>query len=80
MRARLKHAQRHDNAIREVLLRAWDPIGISDDPDAQDEYDGYVWVIYGLLARRQPRDRLVDHRRHIETSHLAKRSPIEADA
>jgi hypothetical protein len=70
MRARLKHAKRHDNAIREILFREWDPLGVSDDPDAQGEYDGYVWVIYGMLARRQPRDHLVDHLWYIETSHL----------
>jgi len=28
-------------AIRNVLLGVWDPIGIKDEPNAQDEYDGY---------------------------------------
>jgi len=37
-------------AIRRVLLEVWDPIGIGDEPNAQDEYDGYVGPIFELLA------------------------------
>ncbi len=29
-------------SIRQVLLREWDPIGVRDVAEAQDEYDGYV--------------------------------------
>lgn len=35
--------------IRQVLLRVWDPIGIHDEPNAQDEYDSYLGDIYNLL-------------------------------
>ena len=28
--------------IRHVLLEVWDPIGIKDEPNAQDEYDAYM--------------------------------------
>jgi hypothetical protein len=38
-------------ALRRVLLEEWDPIGVRDDPDAHDAYDGYALAIYGLLAR-----------------------------
>lgn len=31
--------------VREVLLNEWDPISISDEPNAQDEYDSYVGPI-----------------------------------
>ena len=37
-------------AIRRVLLEVWDPIGIGDEPNAQDEYDGYVGPIFELLV------------------------------
>jgi hypothetical protein len=36
--------------IRHVLLDVWDPIGIKDEPNAQDEYDGYVGPIFALLS------------------------------
>jgi hypothetical protein len=36
--------------IRHVLLDVWDPIGVKDEPNAQDEYDSYVGEILGLLS------------------------------
>ena len=30
------------DAVREILLVHWDPIGIQDVPQAQDEYDAYL--------------------------------------
>jgi hypothetical protein len=46
--------------IRKVLLNAWDPIGIQNEPNAQDEYDGYVGEIYGLLVRRATDQEITD--------------------
>ncbi len=52
MSSRKKHAQSITDAIRQVLIRDWDPIGVMDDPDwPRDEYDSYVGAIYGHLAR-----------------------------
>lgn len=36
--------------IRRVLLNVWDPIGVRDEPNAQDEYDGYLGELYELLT------------------------------
>ena len=36
--------------IRHVLLEVWDPIGVKDEPNAQDEYDGYIGGLYELLV------------------------------
>ena len=33
------------------LLMAWDPIGVADAPEAQDEYDGYLSPLLHLLHR-----------------------------
>jgi hypothetical protein len=48
--------------IRQVLLNVWDPIGIKDEINAQDEYDAYIGEIYELLisgaSDRQITDRL----------------------
>jgi hypothetical protein len=40
--------QSRDNRqrVREVLMAEWDPIGVKDMPEAQDEYDAYVGKIY----------------------------------
>jgi hypothetical protein len=37
-------------AIRRVFLEVWDPIRISDEPNAQDEYDGYIGGVFELLV------------------------------
>jgi hypothetical protein len=33
-----------DSAIRRILMEKWDPIGVSDEPQAADEYNSYIWV------------------------------------
>ena len=66
----LDRARRYHAAIRAILLREWDPIGIADDPHAQDEYDGYIHEIHGMLIRHEPTHRLVDHLWWIETEHM----------
>jgi hypothetical protein len=40
--------------IRHVLMDVWDPIGIKDEPKAQDEYDSYLGGVYGLLVGGLP--------------------------
>ena len=37
--------------IRGFLMSTWDPIGVSDVPEAADEYDMYIGDICGLLKR-----------------------------
>ena len=49
-REKLARAREIQVAIARVLLEDWDPIGIRDVPEAQDEYDDYVGAIYRLLA------------------------------
>ena len=66
----LDRARQYHEAIGEILLREWDPIGIADEPAAQDEYDSYVAEIHGLLIRHEPRHRLLDHLWWIETEHM----------
>jgi hypothetical protein len=66
----LDRARRYHEAIRRVLLREWDPIGVADIPQAQDEYDGYVGEIHGRLVRHEARQSLIDHLWWIETVHM----------
>jgi hypothetical protein len=41
-----RNARKIQESIRLVLLRDWDPIGVQDVPEAQDEYDSYVGGVY----------------------------------
>jgi len=47
--------------VREVFLNTWDPIGIADEPNAQNEYDNYIGPIYDLLVSKADDAALVEY-------------------
>ncbi|HEY1756822.1 MAG TPA: hypothetical protein VGG72_15730 [Bryobacteraceae bacterium] len=47
--AYLDRARRYHQVIKTALLKEWDPIGVGEVPEAQDEYDSYVPDTYELL-------------------------------
>jgi hypothetical protein len=53
--------------MRPVLMEDWDPIGVSDVPEAADEYDGYIEGIYVLLRDGASDERIEQHLSEIET-------------
>src|SRR4051812_48679405 len=66
----LRRAKSYQDVIREVLMHEWDPIGVADVPQAQDEYDGYINQIYGMIIRREPKYKLVDFLWWVETENM----------
>ena len=62
-----RQARAIQESIRDILLRHWDPIGINDVPEAQDEYDSYVGGVYRLLASHASADEIIDHLFTIES-------------
>ena len=63
-------AKRYHAAIREAVLSEWDPIGVASIPEAADEYDGYVPVIYKMLIERKPISEIFDYLWWLETEHM----------
>jgi len=61
-------------AMRQVLLQEWDPIGIEDEPAAQDEYDSYLSCLYNLLAANASEQEIADHLKQIETGYVGLNS------
>jgi hypothetical protein len=59
-----------EGAIENLLLHAWDPIGIVDVAAAQDEYRGFAVVIAGMMARGASRGLLVQKMLDIERSEM----------
>ena len=55
------------NRIRPVLMADWDPIGVSEIPEAADEYDSYIGGIYVLLRDGASDDQIAQHLTEIET-------------
>ena len=56
--------------IRRVLLNVWDPIGVKDEPNAQDEYDCCVGHLVTLLTRGASDDEIVDYLWERGTEHM----------
>ena len=70
MSERREQARSYHPAIREVLMRGWDPIGVADIPEASDEYDSYISQVHALLIRREPLYRMVEFLWWVETEHM----------
>jgi hypothetical protein len=65
MRSRLiwkEHIPEESHAkIREILMEKWDPVGISDEPQAADEYDSYIPEIHHLLNSNASETEIQDY-------------------
>ena len=70
MSERLERAKIMQTAIRELLMREWDPIGVAGMPGAEDEYDSYIYQIYSILIRHEPKQKLVDFLWWAETENM----------
>ncbi|WP_340150073.1 hypothetical protein [uncultured Sneathiella sp.] len=53
--------------VSDALLYRWDPIGISEYPEARDEYDSYVGGVCNLLMDGASIEKLFQHLWIIET-------------
>lgn len=63
-----KHDSRRIRAeIRRVLIDSWDPCGVKDNPQAVDEYDGYLGKIFELLTIGATDVQLADYLRWVES-------------
>lgn len=70
MSDRNQRSREIQESLRQVLLRDWDPIGVSDLPEAQDEYDSYVGGVYRLLASGASEDEIIEHLYRIESDEM----------
>ncbi len=63
--------------VDEVLHYLWDPIGVSDVPEARDEYHAYLPQVFSLLVRRANAQEIIDFLDHtaIETMGLSDTEP-----
>lgn len=63
--------------IRHVLLDVWDPIGVKDEPNAQDEYDGYVGPIFDLLSGGATDQQLTDRLLYFVNDRMGLQATLE---
>lgn len=65
-----KQAQRIMADVRRVLLNVWDPIGVRDEPNAQDEYDCCVDPLVTLLTSNASDDQIAEYLWRRGTQHM----------
>lgn len=56
--------------VRAVLLKTWDPIGVADEPAAQDEYDTYAPAVLKLVESHASARAVADHLLGIERKRM----------
>lgn len=56
--------------IQNILLKEWDPIGIQEIPEAQDEYDSYIGSIYNLINSRKSASEIFEYLWNIEIKYM----------
>ena len=57
-------------AIHQVLMTEWDPIGVAGVPEAADEYDHYIGGVYRLLASQADARTIACHLAAIQTDRM----------
>jgi hypothetical protein len=57
-------------AIAAVLLKDWDPIGVKDEPMAQDEYESQIGRVYRLLASGATEQQVAEHLSRVESEEM----------
>jgi hypothetical protein len=53
-------------AVKEILFREWDPIGINSNPSLSDEYDSYANGIVRLLQAEADEYKIAEHLRSLQ--------------
>lgn len=66
-------------AVQEVLFREWDPIGVNDNEQCQDEYDSYAGTICRWLQDGVDEYKLAAHLSAIQRESMGI-SLIDEDA
>jgi hypothetical protein len=63
----LVKGERLMNAVREILLEQWDPIGVAHDPGRFNEYDRYARTICRYLTEGVDEYRLVAYLSQVQS-------------
>lgn len=56
--------------VRAILMAEWDPIGVRDEPAAQDEYDKYLPTLIGMLEHEATPGEIAQFLSHVSTMEM----------
>ena len=62
-------------AIRQVLFRDWDPVGVNYNANLHDEYDTYIAPVHTVLVGSRSEGELIDLLRRTECYEMGIASP-----
>jgi hypothetical protein len=65
LKAQLYHSAYE--AAHDILIHEWDPIGVGDEPMAQDEYDAYIPGALRMIADGKSDLEIAEYLEKIET-------------
>lgn len=66
-------------AVDEVIHYIWDPIGVSDVPEARDEYYSYLPQVFSMLQADQSAKEIASHLKWIATDRMGLAEQPEHD-
>lgn len=72
-----RYRQALQDAVKGILLREWDPIGIGEEDTAKDEYDSYVTKIFALIAQRRSVEEVINFLLRAETEQMGLQADVE---
>ena len=64
------NAKEVEERVCATLLKEWDPIGVADEPAAQDEYDTYAPLIVSMLRAGASGEAVARHLLSIEREQM----------
>ena len=76
--SRVKRAKEIQASIASVLMEHWDPLGVRDIPEAEDEYHAYVGGLYRLLADGASSEEIARRLLQLETNLGVSPRPLNA--
>ena len=56
--------------IRQILMQEWDPVGVSDVPEAADEYDRYIERVHDLITHGASEQDIASYLRSVEIEEM----------
>jgi len=72
-------ASRGEGELRELMMSAWDPIGIKNEPRAFDEYDDYVPHVGRLLRDARPVEEIARYLSDVRVGEIGLEPDPEGD-
>ena len=61
-----------------MLHYLWDPIGVSEIPEARDEYTSYAGVVFSMLKRGASENEVSKYLTNIRAVHMGMGRPEES--